>query len=187
MNEFEPKRPAGLDDIERATKEVGFNMASDHLTGSLAASKPGGRLLELGTGTGVSASWLLDGMDAAAKLTSVDSSEENSAIAKRFLGRDPRLTLIVADGAEVLGALQGQLFDLVFADTWPGKYRQLDLALNLVTKGGYFLVDDMLPQLNWPPGHGPKAEDLIDQLENRPDLHLTKLAWSSGLIIAVKR
>jgi len=52
--------PAYLDILE-ATKRSGFNMASDILTCSLlrtlAASKPAGTFLELGTGTGLSAAW----------------------------------------------------------------------------------------------------------------------------------
>jgi predicted O-methyltransferase YrrM len=54
-------------------------MASEPKTGAflaaLAASKPGGRLLELGTGTGLGAAWLLAGMDAAARLDTVDADE----------------------------------------------------------------------------------------------------------------
>lgn len=47
-------------------------MGSDHLTGSLlrtlVASKPSGMVLELGTETGLATAWLLDGMDAQARL-----------------------------------------------------------------------------------------------------------------------
>ena len=47
-------------------------MPSDPLTctllRTLAASKPGGQFLELGSGTGLSTAWLLDGMDARATL-----------------------------------------------------------------------------------------------------------------------
>jgi predicted O-methyltransferase YrrM len=45
-----------------AGKNLDFGMASDPLTGALlatlAASKPGGRFLELGTGTGGATAWL---------------------------------------------------------------------------------------------------------------------------------
>jgi len=61
------------------TETLGFKMASEPQIGSLlrtlAASKPGGRLLELGTGTGVGTAWLLDGMDAAARLETVDNDD----------------------------------------------------------------------------------------------------------------
>ena len=49
--------PTELPSIEARTTEFDFGMASESRTGALlqvlAASKPGGRLLELGTGTGI--------------------------------------------------------------------------------------------------------------------------------------
>ena len=55
------------------------SMASEPKTGALlktlAASRPAGRLLELGTGTGISAAWLLAGMDRAATLITVDNDD----------------------------------------------------------------------------------------------------------------
>lgn len=73
------RQPAALEAIQRDTAELGFDMASEPKTGAflaaLAASKPGGRLLELGTGTGLGAAWLLAGMDAAARLDTVDADE----------------------------------------------------------------------------------------------------------------
>ena len=61
--------PAVVDAIRRDTRQLGFTMASEPQTGSLlrtlAASKPSGRFLELGTGTGVGTAWLLAGMDAS--------------------------------------------------------------------------------------------------------------------------
>jgi predicted O-methyltransferase YrrM len=52
-------------------------MASEPLVGALlrtlVASKPAGRFLELGTGTGVATTWMLDGMDPASALTTVDT------------------------------------------------------------------------------------------------------------------
>ena len=56
-------------EIERRTAELGFDMPSDMRTGALlkalAASKAHGRLLELGTGTGLATACLLAGMDSA--------------------------------------------------------------------------------------------------------------------------
>jgi len=49
--------PIALEAILHETIDIGFSMASESQTGSLlrtlVASKPGGRFLELGTGTGV--------------------------------------------------------------------------------------------------------------------------------------
>ena len=132
--------PTELPSIEARTIELNFGMASEPRTGALlqilAASKPGGRLLELGTGTGIATSWLLSGMDAAATLTSVDTDPSVQAVAREFLGHDPRLTLITEDGATFLRrqlALTPPLqFDLIFADAIPGKYECVDEALALV-------------------------------------------------------
>lgn len=184
--------PSSLAAIAQATIAAGFSMPSEPLTGSLlrtlAATKPGGHLLELGTGTGLATTWLLDGMDAAARLLSVDNDPAVQSIVQTHLGDDPRLRLLCQDGDEFLraAAAQPQRYDLVFADTWPGKYRLLDEALALLAPGGLYLIDDMLPQANWPDGHAPKVASLITTLETRHDLNITKLAWASGLILVTR-
>ena len=66
MNDEEIARTPGvLEDIQRETEQLGFAMASEPKTGALvmalAASKPGARFLELGTGTGIGTAWLLAG------------------------------------------------------------------------------------------------------------------------------
>ncbi len=57
MDEYFPANtPMAIAPIMAATAELGFQMCSEPLTGSLlstlAASKSGGKFLELGTGTG---------------------------------------------------------------------------------------------------------------------------------------
>ena len=183
--------PTAYRAILRDTEAAGFQMASDPLTGSLlrtlATSKPAARFLELGTGTGLSTSWILGGMDADSTLVSVDNDEALLAIARHHLGHDPRLQLVCQDGDEWLTQNPEQRFDYIFADTWPGKYFYLEETLRLLRVGGYYLVDDMLPQSNWPEGHAEKASDLIKVLEQREDMRVTRLDWATGIIISVKR
>jgi predicted O-methyltransferase YrrM len=182
--------PEALSDIQRATEAAGFRMASDQLTGSLlrvlAASKPAGALLELGTGTGMGAAWLLSGMDAASTLDTVDHDEAVVSVARRSLAHDSRIRFHVSDGAAFLASLAGQQFDLIFADTWPGKFDHLDEALSLLRPGGIYVVDDLLPQPSWPEGHAPKIPRFLHALEERLDLHLTRISWSTGLVLASK-
>jgi predicted O-methyltransferase YrrM len=154
---------------------------------TLAAAKPGGRFLELGTGTGLSTSWILDGMSDESSLTSVDNDPKLLEIAQSFLGSDPRLDLICLDGQEWVEANSDQKYDYIFADTWHGKYLMLDEVLAMVNKGGFYLVDDMLPQSNWPDGHAQKALNLIEYLDTREDFTITKQDWATGIILAVKR
>jgi len=179
--------PSVVAAIGASTAASKFVMASDSKTGSLlrtlAASKPAGAFLELGTGTGLSSAWILDGMDRMASLVTVDNDPAVVAIARQHLEGDPRVAFHVADGGEFLQGLEGQSFGFIFADTWPGKYTHLEQTLALLNPGGLYVIDDMLPQPNWPADHPPKVAALIGLLETRSDLRITKLNWSTGIIV----
>ena len=190
-DEINQRIPVAYFNIDKATKENGFTMASDILTCSLlrtlAASKPTSSFLELGTGTGLSTSWILDGMDEDSTIVSLDNDKTLLNIAQSFLGNDKRLTLVEADGEDWVKNNEGQKFDYIFADTWHGKYLLLDEVLKMLNKGGLYIVDDMLPQPNWPEGHQEKAINFVKYLETKEDLFLTKQHWATGIIIAVKK
>ena len=153
----------------------------------LAASKPSGRLLELGTGTGIATAWLLDGMDGDSTLTSVDTDPQVQAVAREVLGADRRLRLITEDGAAFLGRQEPASFDLVFADAMPGKYEALEKALAVVKPGGFYVIDDLLPQPNWPEGHAEKVPALLDLLRNDGRFVIAPMAWASGILVAVRK
>ena len=182
--------PASYARIDQATRESGFTMASDvnvcSFLKTLAASKPGGKFLELGTGSGLSTSWILDGMNTSASLISVDNDPAVLQIAKQYLGDDHRLKIAESDGAAWIEQNKDLKFDFIFADTWHGKYLMLEEVLNMLNPAALYIVDDMLPQENWPDGHHEKAAALVKKLENRNDLLISKLHWSTGVIVAVK-
>ena len=175
--------------IKETTDGMGFNMASDLYTGSLlktlAASKPGGRLLELGTGTGLATAWIVAGMDRMSALVTVENNELLIDVAKKNIS-DSRVEFVLTDGYEWIKAYNGEKFDFIFADAMPGKYDLFDETIGLLNYGGLYIIDDMLPQPNWPEGHDKKVSDFIHMLENRNDLSLTKLNWSTGIIIITK-
>jgi predicted O-methyltransferase YrrM len=189
--EIKQAYPKTYEAIDKATIESGFTMASDTLTCSLlktlAVSKPNARFLELGTGTGLSTAWILEGMDAASTLVSIDNDAQFLAIAQQFLGDDKRLQLVCTDGGEWFAQNKHLKFDYIFADTWHGKYLLLDEAIAMLNPGGLYIIDDMLPQPNWPEGHHEKALKLVEDLEQCADLILTKQCWATGIIIAVKK
>ena len=191
MNDAEiRRRPPAVAAILADSEAVGFTMASEPKVGSLlaalAVSKPGGRFLELGTGTGHGTAWLLAGMDAASTLDTVDTNAEVVAVAQRYLGADHRVTFHLIDGAEFLSQ-SASSYDLIYADAWPGKFSHLDEALSLLRPGGMYVIDDLLPQPNWPEGHAPKVPALIDNLEQRSGFATVRLAWASGLMLVVRR
>lgn len=183
--------PVVLSQIQVESQALGFQMASEPLTGSLlrtlAATKPAGMFLELGTGTGVSAAWILDGMDRESQLISVENDAIVASIAKKYLEPDPRVTFHIEDAASWLGKVTNQQFDFIFADAWIGKYSHLDETLRLLKPGGLYVIDDMLPQLTWTEEHTTKASDLISVLANTRDLIITKMSWSSGIVVVTKK
>lgn len=182
--------PAQLTSIEEATARLGFEMPSERDTGALlrvlAAGKPAGRLLEIGTGTGLATAWLLDGMDSASLLHTIDTERDVVAVAQRYLGDDPRVRFVVADAIGWLEANRHLSFDLIFADAIPGKYEQFAAVWDRLKFGGIYVIDDMQPQGNWPDGHGERVSGLLTSLKQRPDCKVVEMDWSTGLAIAVK-
>lgn len=184
-------RPPALAGILADAEARGFTMSCDERTGSLlatlAASKPGGRLLELGTGTGAGAAWLLDGADATARLTTVEVDPDTQAVAARHLGHDPRVTFVTADADQWLSTYDGEPFDLAFVDCVPGKFHRMDAVVDLLAPGGFYVGDDLLPQPAWPAEHHDRVDAFVAGLPLVRGLRITTLAWASGLVIGVRR
>jgi predicted O-methyltransferase YrrM len=192
MNDAEiQRRPEAIAGIIADTEALSFDMISEAKVGALlatlAASKPAGRFLELGTGTGHGTAWLLAGMDTMSELDTVDTDEDVVAVAKRHLGSDSRVRFHVMDGADFLRSAEAGRFDLIYADAWPGKFSHLDEALALLRAGGLYVIDDLLPQANWPEGHAPRVPRLVGDLERRREFVTVRLAWASGLMLVVRR
>ncbi|UBM61029.1 methyltransferase domain-containing protein [Marinilongibacter aquaticus] len=190
--EDKPKnKPQILEKIINKTEELGFNMPSDVWVGSmlkaLVSAKRGGQFLELGTGTGLSLAWILEGIDAESEVISIDYDPQLIDLVKGFFHDESRVKLMAQDGGEWILANQDKRFDLIFADAWPGKYSLLDETLALLKPGGIYLIDDMNPQANWPEGHAEKAVNLLAHLEDRRDLEIVKMNWSTGLVLGVKK
>ncbi|GAB2984965.1 hypothetical protein GCM10027049_24060 [Mucilaginibacter puniceus] len=179
--------PKYYEQLKSESEKLGFNMPSDLQTGSLlralAASKPGGRFLDLGTGTGLSLAWLAEGADSKSSLYTVDNSAHWQKVAKAIFAADERINFYTEDGNNWLVNYKGEQFDLIFADAWPGKFGNLNTALKLVKPGGFYLIDDLLPQPNWPEGHQQNVDRLVNDLQNRTDFVYTPFNWSTGLML----
>jgi predicted O-methyltransferase YrrM len=190
-DENEHSLPSVWPEIRQQTLAMGFDMPSEARTAALltvlAASKPGGRFLELGTGTGLATAALLAGMSHDAELVTVDVDPTVQDVARRALGHDDRLTFRLEDGLAYIESQPPRSFDLVFADAMPGKYEGLEEALRLVREGGIYVGDDMLPQANWPEGHQHRVNGLVHQLQALKDWSMMSIAWGSGYVVAVRR
>jgi predicted O-methyltransferase YrrM len=96
------------------------------------------------------------------------------------------LEIRIEDALDFLEAEREQRFDLIFADCFPGKFEGLERALRLLAPGGYYVVDDMLPQANWPPDHAPEVYALLNDLEGCRGFARVELSWASGIVILVR-
>lgn len=176
--------------LKAKCKEIGFTMPSDLYIGSLlktlVSSKSATRVLELGTGMSLSLCWMIDGLDQNSEITSIDNDPQLTQIAQDFFGNDPRVQILCEDGSNWLKNYQGEAFDLIFADAWPGKYSEIEETLSLVNIGGFYIIDDMSVQPNWPAGHEANVNKLISYLEARDDFSLTKMNWSTGIMMATR-
>jgi predicted O-methyltransferase YrrM len=187
------KVPDRIQNLLSITNEIEFSMVSEPLVGSLlrtlVTSKPSGQFLELGTGTGVSTAWILSGMDSQSSLLTIDNDRAVVAIAKAHLKGDRRVTFKVSDAGDCINQLNqdGKQFDLIFADTWAGKYTHFEQTVQLLKPGGFYVIDDMSPQSNWLEGHELKVAALIGELEQRHELSVTKMHWASGVVVATKQ
>lgn len=123
-----PRRPDPGHQQDRL--QIGICTQTGSLLRTLAASKPSGKFLEIGTGTGIGTAWLLAGMDQESSLISVENDKKFIDVAQRFLSADPRVTFRSEDAGNLIEALPPRSFDLIFADTWAGKYTHLNEASN---------------------------------------------------------
>jgi len=182
--------PSYYEIIQEKTKELGFDMPSDLKVGTLlktlTLSKSEANILELGTGTGLSLSWLIDGLTSNSKITSIDNDQNLLAIPQELFKDNQQVNIICGDAEKWIQDYEGESFDLIFADTWAGKYHTLEETFDMLKVGGFYVIDDMLEQPNWPEGHSEKAANLIDYLDKKENFTFTKMNWSTGLIFGVK-
>ena len=184
--------PKVLDAILADVERLGFTYSSEPQTGSLlaalAASRPRGRLLELGTGLGYGTAWLLSGMDAQSTLTTIDANIKNSAVAQTHLGGDKRMRFVVRDAGAWLETAPTDEFDLIFADSPEGKYAHLDDALRILKPGGLYITDDMRRKTDGTDEYAEVAAQLIVTLQSRANLQVVQMMeWATGIVMAVKK
>ncbi|MER6635762.1 O-methyltransferase [Streptomyces microflavus] len=183
-------RPAALGAILADATRLGFAMSCEDRTGSLlatlAASKPGGHLVELGTGVGAGASWLLHGMRPDARLTTVEMDPEHQAVAAGHLGHDTRVSFVTANADAWLDSYAGPPLALAYVDCRPGKFHRLDDLIGLLEPGGLYVVDDLLPQPTWPSDHQARVDNFLAHLPECSNLLGTTATWASGVLVGTR-
>lgn len=115
----------------------------------LAAALHARKVVEIGTGTGVSGLWLLRGMSPDGVLTTIDIEGEHQRLAKEAFSEEgiphTRLRLIPGRALEVLPRLKDGDYDLVVCDGDKREYADyLEHGLRLLRTGGVVVFDNAL-------------------------------------------
>lgn len=180
------------DELTDEARALGFEMSSMPETGallaSLVASRPGGRVLELGTGLGFGTTWLLQSLPSDGELVTVEFDGDLASRAEARFASEGRVHVVAGDAGAYLtdAASAGEQFDLVFADAWPGKFSHREEALRLVRPGGFYVVDDLLPQPAWPEGHQGAVDAFMQELAADERFAWAYLEWASGVLIGTR-
>ncbi|WP_062076730.1 O-methyltransferase [Demequina globuliformis] len=153
-------------------------------------------VVEIGTGTGVSTTYLLRGMVSGGVVTTIDVEPEHHKAARKTLaaaGFPPeRARMITGRALDVLPRLTDGGYDLVLIDARKVEYPQyLEQALRLVRVGGMIAIDNAL----W---HGrvpdPAQRDqettairtTLKSVREHESLTTVLLPAGDGLLVAIK-
>jgi len=164
-----------------------------HLAHILSAQS----VVELGTGSGIGALWVLEGMLPSGTLTSIDDEMEHSNAAKlAFQSADiaaARFRLITNPVMDVMTKLADRAYDLVIFRHNP---EDLLVAINeahrILRSGGVFVIDNFFggEKVSDPAQRDPKTVALREagkSMKNETDLWVTSLIpIGDGLLLATK-
>ena len=163
----------------------------------LAAAGSAKAVVEIGTGTGVSGTWLLRGMRPDGVLTTIDLESEHQRIARRIFveaGYAPSRTRIIAGRAlDVLPRLADGVYDLLFVDadaTESGECAQA--ASRLLRPGGTLIINGALAggRIADPAARDAQTitmRETLKTLRESDDWIPAILPAGAGLIAAVRR
>jgi predicted O-methyltransferase YrrM len=183
--------PAPVAQATQRAADAGFEYSCEPDAGRLlatlsAAVPPGGRILELGTGTGVGTAWIVYGVGARTDVTAVSVELDRATAAVAATGAWPAWLRFEADDAErALARLGG--FDLIFADAPGGKWTGLDLTIAALNPGGVLLLDDMDLARYPQPEHQKVVTGIRRTVLTHPDLVAAEFAAGSGFLLATRR
>lgn len=178
-------------EAEALARSVDFPLSCTRQTGAMlrvmAASKPGGRLLEFGTGVGVGAAWILDGMSQDSHLDTIEVHPEACELSRQVLGADPRVTVHEAHSRDWVRGHSEERFDLIFVDAGVPKFFQREITVSLLAPGGWLIGDDLLPQDKWVESHPQHVDEFRRTIFDDERIVTILLDWGTGMSLSVRR
>jgi predicted O-methyltransferase YrrM len=163
----------------------------------LAAAVSARSVIEVGTGTGVSGTWLLRGMRPDGVLTSIDVEPEHQRLARLTYAEagfeGSRVRLICGPALEVLPRFTEGAYDLLFVDALKSEYPEyLVEGLRLLRPGGIVAVDNALwhDKVADPEADDPDTvavRSLLETVLSDTGLVSALLPVGDGLLVGVKQ
>lgn len=183
--------PKDYESILKASRKLNFTMISDEEVGALlrllTSSKKEGQILELGTGTGLVLAWILDGLHSKGKIISIENNPQYIEVAHSFFDKESRINIVQEDAKVWIEKNKHLQFDLIFADTWAGKFTDLDQTLEMVKPGGFYIIDDLNQQVDWPEDHQEKVISLMEKLKYQLNFSALPLDFGTGIMVLCKK
>lgn len=162
----------------------------------LASATGAKSIAEVGTGTGTSGLWLLDGMGPDGVLTTIDLDPELQREARRtFVSAgygSSRVRLIQGRASDVMPRMAERSYDMVVLDSEPADGPLLlPWAFRMLRRGGVLVITRMLwhDHVADPARRDPvtvAVRELGKELRDREDLMTTILPVGDGLLVATR-
>ena len=163
----------------------------------VAAALDAHKVVEVGTGTGVSGLWLLRGMAPDGVLTTIDREPEHQRLAKAAFAEEgvahTRMRLIPGRALDVLPRLKDDDYDIVHCDGDKTEYADYyEHALRLLRTGGVVAFDHALwhDKVADPAQRDPDTvaiRELAKAVRDDERVVPLLLPLGDGLLVAVKR
>jgi predicted O-methyltransferase YrrM len=192
------------DDVMKVARgmsaEVGLTPVSSG-TGAmlqvLTAASSARAVVEIGTGTGVSALWLLRGMRSDGVLTTIDIEPEHQRMARRIFieaGHPAGRTRLIAGRAlDVLPRLADRAYDVLFLDGDRADYAACALAApRLLRSGGLLAINGALAggKVADPTARDPQTvalREVVKSVRDGEEWRSALVPVGDGLLCAVRQ
>lgn len=131
--------------------------------------------------------WLLEGLHPEGNLITVEKDKILLEVAHSLLKEGNRIEFVNLNAYEWIEKNKESPFDLVFADTWTGKFTYLEAVLRMVKPNGFYLIDDFNYQAHWPGYHHEKVLFLIEKLKYHPEFYTFPIDVGTGFDAALQK
>lgn len=188
-----PETPALVHAAIAAAQSSGFPLTRDdpgYVPGRATASLPGtgrflamlaagcrgGRIAELGTGTGIGSAWMASAMPPDCMLVTAELDQDRAAVAANVLADDPRVRVLTGDAMTVLAPLAP--FDLIFSDGGMRDALAFTTLVEMLTLGGRIVLDDVTPLAALPEDSPLRQDDFKRDVFASAD----RLVWTEVVL-----